>query len=766
MTAPTKPQGPHLAVKLLVAAVIGFVLLCVSAFLVYGFIARISGQPGFLGTRASLFADLNLVAEIFLLFGLTLGFVFAKLGRISLHQYNQTAWALLNIVLTVFIMLVAFARQVVPGIPASLLQAYGIVSTLHALLGGLAITCAIYIILRMNNLLPKFLRIKWWRGLMRITLGLYWLVGLFGLGTYAVWYLLPRADVEVPVAQGTLEPGGKVLVPLANYEFVPGDITIPVGATIQFQNADPDPHTVTFDNNEYPAGGLLPGDSYEVLFDQVGVFQIYCEYHGSPGLKGMSMLVRVVAADQVSALPTSVTVSTPTPRPTLPPLPVQALSPNGLGLFQDTQSPNDTFSLTVSDLPPVESGYYYVWLTGDQALLNLGKLIPDANRNANLLYFAPNGQSLLGTYSGFLITSEAIGEPPAQPSSTVVFGGNIPEGVLGPTRQLLVHSEDAPENVGYAVGVVDQTEELVRHAVEIDRAAQGGDVASMNRHIEHLSAILAGKGSPEYIDFEGDQFVDDPGDGFGIVNYANAIAAQADLVLNAPGVPADDRRHAEQLKQIAANLLDWSNQLFELRLAAHNATTAADRTTYTVEIPQVADQILNGVDANGNGVVEPLTGEGGVYTAYFESQYLAAMGALTEATLNAAPTIVPVTPALVPPTATVEVGQPTATTGPTDTATVPAATATQGPVFVVLRNFEFVPAELSVKAGTSIIFTIQDSRHGPYLSFPNSTDIAGFDSGTLDPGASYSITFNNPGTFTIRCGVHPNRMIMTLTVTP
>ena len=54
-------------------------------------------------------------------------------------------------------------------------------------------------------------------------------VGLFGLGTYAVWYLTPRAEVAVVTPAGTPEPGGKVVVPLANYTFVPNDLTVPVG---------------------------------------------------------------------------------------------------------------------------------------------------------------------------------------------------------------------------------------------------------------------------------------------------------------------------------------------------------------------------------------------------------------------------------------------------------------------------------------------------------------------------------------------------------
>jgi plastocyanin len=159
--------------------------------------------------------------------------------------------------------------------------------------------------------------------------------------------------------------------------------------------------------------------------------------------------------------------------------------------------------------------------------------------------------------------------------------------------------------------------------------------------------------------------------------------------------------------------------------------------------------MLNGIDANGNGLIEPVAGEGGAYTIYFQSQAMAAMGALTEEALSGLPT-----PA--PPTATPrpdDTPVPTATVGPT---------ATTGPLNVIYRNFEIVPNNIVIKAGTTIIFFIQDSLHEPYTF----DDAPAFDSGpNLGDGTTYQRTFNNVGTFTILCGYHAN-MSATLTVTP
>jgi uncharacterized membrane protein YozB (DUF420 family) len=110
---------------------------------------------------------MNLVAQFVLLAGLSVGAVLARRGNIAAHQYNQTAWVLFNVVLTIFIMAVAFFEYIAPGLPRNLSQAYVVASTIHTALGSLTILCGIYLLLRMNRRLPKSLRISWWKGLMR-----------------------------------------------------------------------------------------------------------------------------------------------------------------------------------------------------------------------------------------------------------------------------------------------------------------------------------------------------------------------------------------------------------------------------------------------------------------------------------------------------------------------------------------------------------------------------------------------------------------------
>ena len=189
MSARHEAAGPSRKVKITIAVVLTLALIASSVLLALGGPTRVAERPGFFGTRANLFSDINLVAQLVLLAGLSMGAILARRGNIAAHQYNQTAWVLFNVVLTIFIMGVAFFEYIAPGLPGNFSKAYVVASTIHTVLGSLTILCGIYLLLRMNRRLPKSLRISWWRGLMRLTLALYWIVGLFGLAVYYFWYV-------------------------------------------------------------------------------------------------------------------------------------------------------------------------------------------------------------------------------------------------------------------------------------------------------------------------------------------------------------------------------------------------------------------------------------------------------------------------------------------------------------------------------------------------------------------------------------------------
>jgi plastocyanin len=84
---------------------------------------------------------------------------------------------------------------------------------------------------------------------------------------------------------------------LANDTFSPDDVTVTAGESVTWRNMGGGNHNVVLDQGNTALNS--PSTSNWTLthtFNDVGVFNYYCEIHGDPGLMGMSGVVRVVAA--------------------------------------------------------------------------------------------------------------------------------------------------------------------------------------------------------------------------------------------------------------------------------------------------------------------------------------------------------------------------------------------------------------------------------------------------------------------------------------
>ena len=85
----------------------------------------------------------------------------------------------------------------------------------------------------------------------------------------------------------------------------------------------------------------------------------------------------------------------------------------------------------------------------------------------------------------------------------------------------------------------------------------------------------------------------------------------------------------------------------------------------------------------------------------------------------------------------------TTTPAPTNTTTAAASNT------INIVNFTFTPGTLTVKAGTTVTWTNNDSTTHHVAS-----DTGVFDSGNLSPNTTFSYTFNNAGTFPYHCTIH------------
>jgi plastocyanin len=93
----------------------------------------------------------------------------------------------------------------------------------------------------------------------------------------------------------------------------------------------------------------------------------------------------------------------------------------------------------------------------------------------------------------------------------------------------------------------------------------------------------------------------------------------------------------------------------------------------------------------------------------------------------------------------------------TTLALAPSAGAQGQTTTVSIQNFFFSPANMTVAPGTTVTWV--NNGQAPHTATANN---GAFDSGTLQPGQSYSFTFKQPGTYAYHCAIHPD---MTATVT-
>lgn len=77
---------------------------------------------------------------------------------------------------------------------------------------------------------------------------------------------------------------------------------------------------------------------------------------------------------------------------------------------------------------------------------------------------------------------------------------------------------------------------------------------------------------------------------------------------------------------------------------------------------------------------------------------------------------------------------------------------------VTIRDFTFAPADLEVAPGTEVTWTNDDPA--PHTV---TAENGSFDSGTLEPGQTFSVSVQGNGPVTYRCEIHPD-MVGTITV--
>jgi hypothetical protein len=302
--------------------------------------------------------------------------------------------------------------------------------------------------------------------------------------------------------------------------------------------------------------------------------------------------------------------------------------------FQDGTAPADQLTFSSGNLPlPPDGSQYELWLIADdgETRLPVGFIQYDENNNVTPLTFVDDaGRNLITFYHGLEITIEPNPDNSPNPSNDVAFSATLPAGGYTHVRHLLSEFPSNPNQTPFIFGLRTNTELVQSLGQEMLTALETGDEAGARLQAEKMLNIIVGANSDDHDDWNEDGIVDNPSDGFGLllngsnVGYIQGTFSHADLSITSADANENMLTHGEHVKAAADNVALWTPQLRDLLIEILESEPGAPETAGLVrQAVALANQILEGVDINGNENIEPIPGEGGALTAYEHSFYMA-----------------------------------------------------------------------------------------------------------------------------------------------
>ena len=305
----------------------------------------------------------------------------------------------------------------------------------------------------------------------------------------------------------------------------------------------------------------------------------------------------------------------------------------GLLRFQDGTAIADQITVSATLANPPEGSQYEVWLidnSGEQSR-SIGILVKDSNGVYNLTFVDPQSRNLLENYSQMEITLEPNPDNNPNPSGQVAYSSGIARAALTHIRHLIVSTEETPNQIGMIDGLKNNATLVNQTAEALLAAYEAEDQAAIRSNAEAIVNLVVGNQDSSYVDWDGNGTVNDPGDGYGLLvngdqtGYVGGVHHHSSYSADAEDSSPNIRLHNGHVEVSIHNIEEWAIELRDttkrILQAPEGANIEADvRTAVTL-----ANQILNGLDIDGNESIDPIPGEGGALTAYQHAYYMADM---------------------------------------------------------------------------------------------------------------------------------------------
>ena len=292
---------------------------------------------------------------------------------------------------------------------------------------------------------------------------------------------------------------------------------------------------------------------------------------------------------------------------------------------------SDKATINIMDVPSLPDGQAYEgWFVSDSGerkeSTGILSVDPDGMISHTFMLMSndePTGENLFADFNTFVVTIEPVPDDDPGPSDEIALVHAFPAGAIAQIRNLVFSTEGNPEYTsgfhegtpkGTAVGLREQARVALTHA---NLATEASNLAGVQQHIEHVVNIIEGMEGSNAGDLNGDGETQNPGDGFGVLNYAAGAGSQAGMVAADGGMMA---MYAGEVMESASQTAMWAGDARDLALQAMGVEDFDAARIIIGNAAVILERALNGLDANGNGTIERTTGEGGAMQAYSAAQ--------------------------------------------------------------------------------------------------------------------------------------------------
>jgi len=261
----------------------------------------------------------------------------------------------------------------------------------------------------------------------------------------------------------------------------------------------------------------------------------------------------------------------------------------------------------------------------------------------------PSGENIFADFNKFVVSVEPVVDTDPNPSDLQPLSATIQAGAMVDIRKLvfsdgdtLEHSDDVQDlhedhpnyTVGFyadkdvpkgsAVGMGQQTGLAWTNAMAALDAANAGNLSGALLFSEAVCNIIGGTSDSECGDLNGDGIINDPGDGFGALNYVTSVNFHANHASSEAPTDSTIDNNARDVQASAADVRIWlgmaRDTIVNYMALAVDASDNIAVQAFSQSIANQTGWALNGVDADGDGTIDRTAGEGGAKQAYLAAQ--------------------------------------------------------------------------------------------------------------------------------------------------